>query len=121
MGMNFIDMEGAEFLLSLSRERERDDGKMYLLGVKEGIYSYFKLFKYFLESAQTISSNPRKKPSPICTNALTVASVHNTHFRGMRCFSAGQRQCRLKTGRWVAGRQTMGSCPLTTGVRFFIA
>lgn len=48
-GMNFIDMEGAEYLVRLAREREQDGGKLYLLGVKEGICSYFKLFRYLLE------------------------------------------------------------------------
>jgi len=48
-GMNFIDMAGAEFLVHLANERYKDDGRLYLLGVKEGICSYFKLVDYFLD------------------------------------------------------------------------
>jgi len=48
-GMNFIDMAGAEFLVHLARERYANDGQLYLLGIKEGICSYFKLVNYFLE------------------------------------------------------------------------
>jgi len=48
-GMNFIDMAGAEFLVHLANERARDDGRLYMLGIKEGICSYFKLVDYFLD------------------------------------------------------------------------
>ncbi|MGE4561197.1 MAG: SulP family inorganic anion transporter [Desulfobulbus sp.] len=48
-GMNFIDMAGAEYLLQLMREIRNNGGCLYLLGVKEGICSHFRLFKYFLE------------------------------------------------------------------------
>lgn len=48
-GMNFIDMAGAEFLVHLANERVKDDGRLYLLGIKEGICSYFKLVNYFLD------------------------------------------------------------------------
>jgi SulP family sulfate permease len=48
-GMNFIDMAGAEYLLHLTRELRQNGGCLYLLGVKEGICSHFRLFKYFLE------------------------------------------------------------------------
>ena len=48
-GMNFIDMEGAEYLLRLAKERKREGGQLYLLGLKEGICSYFRLFRYLLE------------------------------------------------------------------------
>jgi SulP family sulfate permease len=48
-GMNFIDMAGAEYLLHLNTELRQKGGCLYLLGVKEGICSHFRLFKYFLE------------------------------------------------------------------------
>ncbi len=48
-GMNFIDMAGAEYLLHLMQEIRHNGGCLYLLGVKEGICSHFRLFKYFLE------------------------------------------------------------------------
>ena len=48
-GMNFIDMEGAEYLLYLAKERKRVGGQLYLLGLKEGICSYFRLFRYLIE------------------------------------------------------------------------
>ncbi len=48
-GMNFIDMAGAEFLVHLANERAKDDGRLYMLGIKEGICSYFKLVHYFLD------------------------------------------------------------------------
>jgi SulP family sulfate permease len=48
-GINFIDMAGAEFLLRLLREIRKNGGCLYLLGVKEGICSHFRLFQYFLE------------------------------------------------------------------------
>ncbi|WP_321283899.1 SulP family inorganic anion transporter [uncultured Vibrio sp.] len=48
-GMNFIDMAGAEYLLRLTRELRPNGGTLYMLGVKEGICTHFRLFKYFLE------------------------------------------------------------------------
>lgn len=48
-GMNFIDMAGAEFLVHLADERAKDDGRLYMLGIKEGICTYFKLVDYFLD------------------------------------------------------------------------
>lgn len=48
-GMNFVDMEGAEFLVRLAKERKRDGGQLYLLGIKEGVCRYFKLFPYLLD------------------------------------------------------------------------
>lgn len=48
-GMNFIDMAGAEYLLHLTRDIRHNGGCLYLLGVKEGICSHFRLLKYLLE------------------------------------------------------------------------
>jgi SulP family sulfate permease len=48
-GMNFIDMAGAELLVHLARERTKNGGQLYLLGIKEGICSYFRLVNYFLD------------------------------------------------------------------------
>lgn len=48
-GMNFIDMAGAEYLLHLTQDIRHNGGCLYLLGVKEGICSHFRLFRYFLE------------------------------------------------------------------------
>lgn len=48
-GMNFIDMAGAEYLLHLTNDIRHNGGQLYLLGVKEGICSHFRLLKYFLE------------------------------------------------------------------------
>ena len=48
-GMNFIDMAGAEYLLHLTEEIRQNGGTLYMLGVKEGICTHFRLFKYFLE------------------------------------------------------------------------
>ncbi len=48
-GMNFIDMAGAELLVHLAKERTKNGGQLYLLGIKEGICSYFRLVNYFLD------------------------------------------------------------------------
>ncbi|MBM9615609.1 SulP family inorganic anion transporter [Desulfobulbus rhabdoformis] len=48
-GMNFIDMAGAEYLLHLTEEIRKNGGTLYMLGVKEGICSHFRLAQYFLE------------------------------------------------------------------------
>jgi SulP family sulfate permease len=48
-GMNFIDMAGAEFLVHLARERAKDGGRLYLIGIKEGVCRYYKLVDYFLD------------------------------------------------------------------------
>nr|WP_321466934.1 SulP family inorganic anion transporter [uncultured Desulfobulbus sp.] len=48
-GMNFIDMAGAEYLLQLTKDIRQNGGTLFMLGVKEGICTHFRLFKYFLE------------------------------------------------------------------------
>jgi len=48
-GMNFIDMAGADYLLRLMQEVRQHGGNLYLLGIKEGICSHFRLYNYFLE------------------------------------------------------------------------
>jgi SulP family sulfate permease len=48
-GINFIDMEGAEFLLHLAKEREEAGGHLYFYGMKEGICSHFKFLEYLLD------------------------------------------------------------------------
>ncbi len=48
-GINFIDMTGAEYLVMLSRERIRNGGNLYMLGLKEGICSHFRLAGYLID------------------------------------------------------------------------
>mgnify|MGYP001822165982 CR=1 FL=1 len=48
-GINFIDMEGAEFLLHLAKEREQAGGHLYFYGMKEGICGHLKFLEYILE------------------------------------------------------------------------
>lgn len=48
-GINFIDMEGAEFLTHLAKEREQAGGHLYYYGMKEGICSHFKFLEYLLD------------------------------------------------------------------------
>ena len=47
-GINFIDMEGAEFLMHLSREREEAGGHLYFYDMKEGICNNVKFTEYIL-------------------------------------------------------------------------
>lgn len=48
-GINFIDMAGAEFLVHLAREREKEGGHLYFYDMKEGICSHFKFLEYLLD------------------------------------------------------------------------
>jgi SulP family sulfate permease len=48
-GINFIDMAGAEFLVHLSKEREKAGGHLYFYDIKEGICSHFKFLDYLLD------------------------------------------------------------------------
>lgn len=48
-GMNFIDMAGGEYLVALAREKERNGGKLYLIGLKEGICTHFRLSGYLID------------------------------------------------------------------------
>lgn len=48
-GVNFIDMEGAEFLAHLSREKKDVRGQLYFYDLKEGICNHFRFIEYLLE------------------------------------------------------------------------
>lgn len=48
-GINFIDMEGAEFLTHLAKERKKAGGKLYICEIKEGICTHYKLAGYLFD------------------------------------------------------------------------
>lgn len=47
--INFIDMAGAEYLMQLTEDVRKNGGELYMLGIKEGICTHFRLAKYFIE------------------------------------------------------------------------
>jgi SulP family sulfate permease len=51
-GINFIDMAGADFLVSLARERRAAGGDLYFHDMKEDVCSNFKFSGYLLEIGQ---------------------------------------------------------------------
>ncbi len=74
-GINFIDMEGAEYLVKLARERKENGGGLYIYHINEGVCDHFKLidelFKIGVENlyekkADAIADIFRRLDKDIC-------------------------------------------------------
>ncbi|MFH1217413.1 MAG: SulP family inorganic anion transporter [Pseudomonadota bacterium] len=74
-GINFIDMEGAEYLVRLARERKENGGGLYIYHINEGVCDHFKLidelFKIGVENlyekkADAIADIFRRLDKDIC-------------------------------------------------------